>query len=1061
MQNFIILKASAGSGKTFNLARKYLEFAFSEPYYFKHILAVTFTNKATTELKNRILKEFYLISSGEDSDHLSYLITTLQYSAVEIQHKAKDILSNILQDFSNFHIYTIDGFFQGILKGFFRELGINTQYNIELSLNQVLDRATDALFFELAESNNEQLIAWLTHFSESEIEEGNTWNLKSKIKKLGEELFTETYKSFTPANEDTSKTLREIDDLRKRLLIENKTFWEKAQNHANEIALNVQKHGFTTNDFKGKSRSFMAQIKNILKDKSSYEYTGSLANFVDNVEKVAPNGKGGEIIRAYYDNTLNALLKELNNLFEAEYPIAVRNTLILKNLYSLGVIKYVQDSIRKINTEQNTILISDSNELIQKITSGSDTPFIYEKSGNKFWNYMIDEFQDTSRMQWNNLKPLVDNSLAYNKENLIVGDVKQAIYRWRNSDWKMLGGDIQQEYGDLVETKNLPANYRSRNNIIAFNNAFFHQAKQILVNQWQSNVSNLSPLIEMAYETSFQEFGTNNSGGFVSAKLIEAGNKTEFQEKAIQNLAIQIQTLLERGYKQSDLVILVRRNTEGAEIINQVPTLLTQYQVNFVSEDSYFLHSSFVVQFIVSVLKYVQFQTVFNKSQVEYLIQYYLNNQFTGEDAGRIDDNLEKILKVVNSRSLVNLVHEIILCFELFSIANQRVFVLSLLDEIRAYQNQNQGGVEDFLRFWENNGDKLVIRDAQNSEAVRILTIHKSKGLEFKVVLIPFLDWDFDPKSTISPILWCKNPIHSKQLPVLPLRYTKKMEITEFGDVYNFEKVQNVIDSLNIVYVAFTRAIDGLYFAVKKAKYSRASNGVSNISRLVDNVFSSNIPLPNETNYATLKKFFKKESDEFAYGKYVLSDSEETYGVNKLNAEFSMQEAGKNIKVRRNIRQKIKLFKTAKDDSGGISSARLGTVLHRVFEDLDHLDELPRKFQNIINDGWLDEKTAKLIRDNVNKLLNIGDATEWFSKEAEVLNEKEIITETGELLRPDRVIRLSNKIAVIDYKFGGIKSRRYQLQVRKYISLIGKMYNLPVEGIIWYVLLGEIERVKT
>lgn len=1060
MQNFTLLKASAGSGKTFRLARKYLEFACTNPYYYRHILAVTFTNKATAELKKRILSELNLIASGEKSDHASYLQDKLKVSEKKLAQLTHKVLANILQDFSNFHIYTIDGFFQGILKGFFREIGINTQFNIELSQNQVLEKATDLLFFELAESNNEDLIQWLTHFSESEVEEGNTWNLKNKIKKLGQELFSEQYKAHTTTNENLSEVLADIAELRKDLLIKNKTFWDTILVQCQTITRSVENNGFGIGDFKGKSRSVLGHIQKIQKEKSGYKYEGKLANYVDNSDAVAPKGKAGVLLLAYYDQTLNEQLKQLQGTLEQGYAEVTSNKLILKNLYSLGVIKYVQAAIKKINAEQNTILISDSNELIQKITHGSDAPFIYEKSGNKFWNYMIDEFQDTSRMQWNNLKPLIDNSLAYNKENLIVGDVKQSIYRWRNSDWKMLGGDIREEYIRQVNEENLPANYRSKNNIISFNNTFFDKAKQILVNEWQTEDAEYGKLIEKAYENSFQDFGKQNEGGFVIGKELEAAVVDDFYDKAILELAKQIDELLDKGYTQSDLVILVRKNTEGESIIQKTGVHIKHQNVSFVSEDSYFLQSSFIIQFVISALRFLQNGTPLLKNQVYYLYSHYLVDPSMQKKSSILTNKLNYIAGIIASRSLVNLVHEIILQFDIMRFTSQEVFVLAFLDEISAFQERNQGGLEEFLRYWETNGEKLVVKDAQNKESIRILTIHKSKGLEFNVVLLPFLNWDIYPAAAISPILWCKNSMSSSQhLKALPIKYEKDMAITPFKSEYFNEKVQSVVDNINLVYVAFTRAVEGLiFYTMKKPSPKKAVGGISNISKLVQHVCSSDVINAKESGYVSIHEFFNEEEGVLAYGEMASENTiEQTKMAELLYSDLRIHKAMQNIKVRQNIKSRIKKYQEDKDIQSEISPAKMGILLHRVFENLNSLSELPKQMRLLVQDGWIKEEQCKVIENSVEELITSGVGEDWFRDDVEVLKETEIITAQGDILRPDRVVRLNDQIIVIDFKFGKEKNAKYKRQIREYVKVVESIYSEQVKGVIWYILLGKID----
>lgn len=402
--------------------------------------------------------------------------------------------------------------------------------------------------------------------------------------------------------------------------------------------------------------------------------------------------------------------------------------------------------------------------------------------------------------------------------------------------------------------------------------------------------------------------------------------------------------------------------------------------------------------------------------------------------------------------------HEIILQFDVMRFKEQSVFVLSFLDEITGFQDRNQGGLEEFLRYWDVNGEKLVVKDAQNKQSIRILTIHKSKGLEFNIVLLPFFNWDIYPAAAISPILWCKNrTMPSESLKVLPIKYEKDLSITTFSPEYYAEKVHNVIDNLNLIYVAFTRAIEGLVFiTVKKPSKTKRTGDMSTVSQLVRAVMESNNGTV-DSGFISMYNFFNEENQEFSYG---------DLGCENLQLELQEEEppcvglhihkAMQNIKVKQNIKSKFRKYKDGKHAVPGISPAKMGILLHRVFENLDTLVNLPQQMNELVKEGWVNDEQSIAIQESVKKLIQSGRCNDWFREDVEVIKENEIITPDGQLLRPDRVVRLDNKIIVIDYKFGMRKRLEYEKKMNQYIDVVKSIYSETVEGVLWYILLDEI-----
>ena len=477
-----IYRASAGAGKTHRLTGEYLLLLFSQPGAYRRILAVTFTNKATDEMKGRIVEELHRLASGEDSDYIALLSGHYSLTETEVRRQAKRILIAILHDYSAFNISTIDRFFQQTMRAFTREIGLQGGYGIEMDQDLVLSEAVDRLLGDLDKSGNKELLGWLLRFAEDKIEDGGEWNLRRDIKMLGKELFKESYKQFSDALSEDIADKKALENYKETLFgiirtveKEVKTFGEKA----NAI---MKEYGLQPSDFIQGSRSPMFLFQRWATGEMK-EPTATFRNLADNVEKWYTKKTDPAlqaIIGTAYDNGLNDCIKGIIARFDdlTAYYSAKE---IVRYYYTLGILTDISREIAAYREEKNVMLIADTTELLHKVIAGSDAPFIYEKTGTQIDHFMIDEFQDTSAMQWSNFRPLIEESLAHNRQNLIVGDVKQSIYRFRNSDWKLLDEQVRQDFSaDEVAEETLKDNWRSCRNIVEFNNALFTVAPCLL-----------------------------------------------------------------------------------------------------------------------------------------------------------------------------------------------------------------------------------------------------------------------------------------------------------------------------------------------------------------------------------------------------------------------------------------------------------------------------------------------------------------------------------------------------------------------------------------------------
>ena len=512
-----VYRASAGAGKTYKLTGEYLTLLFTGPGAFRRILAVTFTNKATDEMKTRIVDELYNLASGRKSDYVELLKSAYSLTEIQVRKQAAQILIDILHDYSAFNISTIDRFFQQTMRVFTREIGLQGGYGIEMDQELVLTTAIDNLLSDLEKPESKDLLGWLLRFAEDKIESGGEWNLRKDIMALSREVFKESYKAFSEAVGRDIEDKKALEDYKNELYGIIRSVEATAKELGERGLAILNKYGLKVTDFKGGSRSPLTLLDRLVQGEMK-EPSATFIGLADNLDgcftKTVSLGTR-QIIGCAFEDGLNDCIKGIISLFG---NLTAYNTAreIVRYYYTLGILTDVSRQIAAYREEKNVMLIADTTELLSKVIEGSDAPFIYEKTGTHVDHYMIDEFQDTSGMQWNNFRPLIEESLAHSRDNLIVGDVKQSIYRFRNSDWKLLDGQVQADFSpEVVHEETLKDNWRSCRNIVEFNNALFTTLPGVLQAVYNEalSVSSLSEeqraafftKIMSAYDKSFQQ----------------------------------------------------------------------------------------------------------------------------------------------------------------------------------------------------------------------------------------------------------------------------------------------------------------------------------------------------------------------------------------------------------------------------------------------------------------------------------------------------------------------------------------------------------------------------
>lgn len=1070
-----VYRASAGAGKTHKLTGEYLTLLFNGPGAFRRILAVTFTNKATDEMKSRIVSELYNLASGKKSDYVDLLQSAYSLTEEQVRKQAAKILIDILHDYSAFNISTIDRFFQQTMRAFTREIGLQGGYGIEMDQELVLTAAIDSLLGDLEKPESKDLLGWLLRFAEDKIENGGEWNLRKDIMALSREVFKESYKTFS------EQVNRDISDKKALETYKNDLYGIIRSVEANAKELGerglavMNKYGLKQEDFSRGNITVSLFAK--LAQGEMKTPNATFCNMADNIEacfkKTTPIGTR-QIIGCAFDDGLNDCIKGIITLFG---NLTAYNTAreIVRYYYTLGILTDVSRQIAAYREEKNIMLIADTTELLNKVIGGSDTPFVYEKTGTHVDHYMIDEFQDTSGMQWNNFRPLIEESLSHARANLIVGDVKQSIYRFRNSDWKLLDKQVKADFSaEQLREDTLKDNWRSCRHIVEFNNALFTTIPGVLQVFYNETLSASSlneeqqaeyfTKIMSAYDKSYQQVPPpfQKKDGHVRIEFLSGDEEKDWKDEAMERIPEILQQLQDNGYALKDIAILVRTNQEGAKVAD---TLLSykeehpseQYHYDIISDDALFISSSAAVRFIISVLRYLKNPEDMINGRIALYSYQVLTGTFGTEETS-FPPEIIRSLHALSRQSLYEITEGL---FRLFSVnfpENEQVFVQAFLDMVSEYGQKESADLGRFLKWWDETGYKKTIATPDAQNAIRIMTVHKSKGLGFKAVIVPFGDWEIDHKPTKPVILWC----HPEEKPfdclhLVPVRYGQGLANTIFAEDYFRERLHAFIDNLNTLYVAFTRAKEELIvFSPRPKKIKEETGDVERISTLTDALWAGLHATAGTTRdgepLISLPDSFNLADGIFELGNWWHPVSQKENGETEEIEMTNLKSISPDDRLRLRLHGKGFFFDNER--------RKHGTLMHEVLSHIHTRKDIPVSVETYRLSGVINKEEATELKQRLGNLLDNPEVAPWYNGEARILNEVDILFGNGLSKRPDRVMITGDRVIVVDYKFGEHPDKRYHSQVRNYLKLIRQMGYEQVEGYLWYVELDQIEAVK-
>lgn len=1094
----LINKASAGSGKTYTLVKEYLIMLLGKKteggnYILdkhpndnhRYILAITFTNKATEEMKSRIVETLDVLASNPDeSPYITDLTTMLGASKDDISKSAGIAERQMLEDYTNFNVCTIDTFFQKILRTFAYEVNLSSNYGVELNDEYVVELGVNNLKTRLHDESgkkNKSLSHWLWMFVQDSIKNGSSWDVfyKPKSKKTVDNSLYNFAKVLT--NEVVKKNSKQLFDF----LADPKNI------QAFNVALNSG-----ISNLIPKVKECVSNIYELLKGpdiKANNYFTKFLDAMNNSANPFLIKDLDKKVEKKIADQSfVNKNSAKVNESAICLYLEQIRDygtvyasyKKILDLTYQLGLLGDINASMQDFANENNTILLSGTNDIVKRIIDGCETPFIYERIGMYLHNFLLDEFQDTSRMQWENLLPLVRNGLANGHDSLIIGDVKQSIYRFRNSDPQLLHSQLKVDFSnDSIKYNEGPSiNWRSARNIVHWNNAFFQfLSKALDMDEFYADVEQeVSPkneklpghVVVARREIPDKKKDTDGSNDSKTESNDNSNdNDSNFKEWAIEKMIVDLQSLLARGFKQKDIAVLSNTNREGQLAISRIMKWNIENpdkQMKVVSEESLLVISSPAVRIVVNILKMLDRCEAHNEDgrEMPMVLRRFEANRSEGMDTSEafedaivskdedIADYIDRLYETSKSACLDSVVEQIIKSQLSKQMTEENTpYLLAFLDSVVDFMSRYGSNIHHFLKWWDKVGPGLSISSPDNIDAIRVITIHKSKGLQFPCVLIPMFDWNFDQSS----IEWIETAGFKDKLPkgvaippIVPVKRDNKR--TLFDNEFKKIARSNIMDSLNKTYVACTRAQYELIIYTENNK----ELGLQ-LSQFLETCRNNNngiAPTPTENCdpdvvYELGKPMLRSDipalnSDDNALPDNVESRIMPPYSVVSDVDRWKLTSPDIIIDVRGTTRW-------------------VGEMLHKVMERVRTPKNLKKAFGRALHRGMITEEEHDEYMALLSKRLADPRVADWFANDNRLMLERAVTIGGNGQKRPDRVVMKPNgEIIIVDYKFGDRSDdndTKYKRQVADYKRAVCDALGCRpgcVSGYVWYIHSGDI-----
>ena len=1051
MNNYLkIYTSSAGSGKTFTLVKEYLNIVLQRPEEYRHILAITFTNKAANEMKSRVIEALISLESGEPSELRSKLEKTVP--SKNITDNAGKVLKLILHDYPSFAISTIDSFFQKLLRSLAREIHLPLRAEIKLEEEDAILEVTEKLLHH--SGTDKELGGWLQQLIFKKLEDDKGWNIQNEIAWIAKEILKERGATGNVMERSTIHELYGTMNQRKKN-------FEATMNGFGKKALEkIKQNGYDESNFAHEMKGIYGYLNKISKSTTpkDYLFTPRINSALSSADNwVRKEDRKDTALMGFIESELRPILIQTNQMIVDQYPVYIGDITVLKTLYLFGIVNDLTKIFKVYRQEHNQILISDTAKLLQEIITGDDTPFIFEKTGNRYRYLLIDEFQDTSEVQWKNLLPLIINSLGSGFMTLVVGDAKQSIYRWRGGDMKLLLSGIEKDlhhFKDLIKPEALQFNFRSKKEIVEFNNNIFTNLISLVRNM--DNMGDIS-MLELAYGKNVAQITAekNNKGGYVEVNCLsdtktdteasaEEKKKAKWPHQALVRTLSTIQDLLLRGYRYRDITILVRTNVEGNTIAQH---LFKNNITKVISPDSLLINSAPVVRFMINSLRSLidPADSICRSQMLHYYTSFIVNSnddpaqifQQKKKKSGKehttpalfekdtlIDNAFNRLLPEAFTASMASLaklpVYEV--CeqiISIFQLNNQPdAFLQRFQDIVLEFNARQHASIRSFIQYWDENKkvrEKSVVIP-ENENAIRIMTIHASKGLQFPVVIMPFVDWDILPRE--GSLIWVQSEAKEfSALGRIGVICNSSLLNSVFKHDYEKEKASSIIDGINMLYVALTRAEEELYLYVPADNEKEINNINKLLLRTIDHI---GLELDRENKIILGSKTAlyqpKKESS--------VSVPLTSYPVNKWQDK---------IRVSTRVRLLSDILKEK-----STSKTKYGVLVHELLAAIGNISELNMAMDKIKFDGLMSATEQAELKQLVTDLILDPAVKPFFDTTWKVMREQEIIAPGAEISRPDRILIEGKNAIIVDFKTGAANAS-HQEQLNRYGATLTKM----------------------
>ena len=1021
--SFQVYNASAGSGKTFTLVKEYLKILLTSenPYKFQQILAVTFTNKAAGEMKARVIENLHEFSKKNTNDMLPIICKETNLNETIVFNRAQHILNALFHNYAAFSISTIDSFTHKLIRTFAHDLGLPLNFDVEMDAEILLNEAVDVVISKIG--NNKELTNLLVNYSIQKLENDKSWDISQELKSFAKIILNENHATHLKRLHEAS--ISDFKSLKEKLQKENRIIEEQYAIIGQKATQIIAKSGLAITDFAYTGeypKHFIKLTKLKQLQPGDLKFEGRLnASIRDN--KGLFSGKCSVSSKQLIENIqedLKALYEDSKMLHNRVYGQYVLNNLITESLIPLAVLNHIHKALEDLKIENNILLNAEFNQLISDTIKNEPAPFIYERIGEKFRYYFIDEMQDTSALQWQNLIPLIDNAISSENELgekgklLMVGDAKQSIYRWR-------GGKAEQfiDLSTKEEAKNpfyverkiekLATNYRSYSEIIEFNNSFFRHISQFLSNKNYNRLYN---------EGNNQQLN-KKTGGYVQLSFVEKQYDDEEKDLVYPKKVAAIIENLDRAFQKNEVCVLVRTRKQGIAVANY----LSDNDIEIISSETLLLKNSKKVGFIVDFLN-----TIYNPLNKECKIKllYFLYDHlklsepkhaffsyFVELDSDSFFVGLKKYQIYFNATEFnqcpfYESFEYIIRSFKLAPQSDSNIQFF--LDVVFEFQQKKRASIAEFLEFWELKKEVLSIVAPEAKNAVRVMTIHKAKGLEFPVVIFPY---DIDIYRQINPKVWYSYDRSSSIKSVL-VNYGNKLNyVGEQGEkLFEQQREAVELDNFNILYVALTRAIEQLFIVSEKSLNSKNEENLNRTSGLF-------------INYLKKAGVWNADKTDFSFGNAnrVKIHMNEVSTTSTQQSFISYSWKNHNISI-------VESASLLWDTEQGIAIV-YGNLIHEILAKVKTKNDILEVMHQYVYKGIINLKEHDEIVKILNQLTQHKQLSKYYEHNNRVFNEQEIMTVDKKIIIPDRLVLLNNKITIIDYKTGK-PDKKYHRQILNY-----------------------------